>query len=120
MSNKIVVVDDDQGILEVIKIVLEDKGYEVLTLADSQKVQKMVVDYLPAVILIDLWMSGIDGHVITRELKSREETKNIPVIAISALNDGGRIAKEAGAEDFLAKPFNIDDLVVMVEKYIPT
>lgn len=110
-------VDDDPGVLEVIKIILEDQGYDVLAVADGRMVKKIVKDFLPEVILIDLWMSGMDGHEVTRELKKDAATQNIPVIAISALNNGEKIAKEAGADDFLAKPFNIDDLVSLVDKY---
>lgn len=116
-KKRIIAVDDDSGILEVIKIILEDKGYDLLAVADGRVVQKRIKDFLPAVILIDLWMSGMDGHEVIKELKKEERTKEIPVIAISALSDGEKIAKEAGADDFLAKPFNIDDLIALVEKY---
>jgi len=117
-KKRVMAVDDDLGILEVIKIILEDKGYDVLAVADGRVVKKRVKDFLPEVILIDLWMSGMDGHEVTRELKKDSSTQHIPVVAISALSHGEKIAKEAGADDFLAKPFNIDDLIALVEKYL--
>lgn len=114
----ILVVDDDPGILEVIKIILEDRGYFVRTLAEGSFVEKEVEKELPGLILIDLWMSGGDGHEVIQKLRKKETTKKIPIIALSALNNGEEIAKKAGADDFLGKPFNIEDLFFLVKKHL--
>lgn len=114
---KIFIVDDDEGILEVMRIILEDKGYLVMTVANAVGLENKIKKHLPDLIFLDIWMSGMDGREIAKKLKLQKETKNIPIIVITALNDGKKIAKEASADGFLAKPFNIDDLVVMVEKY---
>jgi DNA-binding response OmpR family regulator len=118
MPKKILVVDDDQGIIEVIKIILEDSGYEVVTTSDGTAVQQIVRRILPDAVLLDLWMSGLDGHYVCKQLKKMNKTKNIPIIVVSALNDGEQKAKLAGADDFLSKPFNINDLVAIVEKHL--
>lgn len=116
MKKKVLVIDDDHGILEVMKIILEDKGYQVSALSDKDNFQQEIGQNTPDIILLDIWMSGQDGLELTRLWKSQEETKNIPIILSSALSGAERDAIEAGADDFLAKPFDIRDLVRIVEK----
>lgn len=111
------VADDDQGILSVIKLILEDEGYEVTVTSNGETVKK-VTDMLPDVLLLDIWMSGHDGQEICRFLKSNEHTKKIPIILFSANKDTAQKAKECGADDFLAKPFDIDVLLAKVQQFI--
>lgn len=114
---RILVADDDTAILHVMTLMLEDAGYEVTSTVDGETVQK-VLSELPDLILLDIWMSGIDGREICKQLKSQKKTKHIPIIMISANKDTKDIAKKAGANDFLAKPFEMNDLLALVEKYI--
>lgn len=116
-KKKILVVDDDAGILEVIKIVLVEKNFEVLTASEGLGVIPGIEKNLPDVILIDLWMSGMDGDEVIKKIKCQKKMSDIPVIAMSALENGEKRAEEAGADDFLAKPFDIDELASLVEKY---
>lgn len=116
-SKKIFVVDDDEGILEVMRIILEDKGYLVTTVANAVGLEGEIKKQLPDLIFLDIWMSGLDGREIAKKLKLQKETKGIPIIVITALNDGKKITDEATADGFLAKPFNIEDLVNIVEGY---
>src|SRR5258708_34079906 len=118
MAGKVLVVDDDKSILEVIKIVLEDAGFEVVTVLGGANIEQEVEKKLPNLILIDIWMSGVDGREVTNRLKSNPKTKDIPVIVISAHNDTAKMAKEARADGFLAKPFDIDELIKTVKKYV--
>jgi DNA-binding response OmpR family regulator len=117
MSKKILVADDDPGILEAIQLVLEDEGYEVVTTVDGETIYQMEKEY-PDLLLLDIWMSGQDGSDICKFLKSRETTKDIPIIMISANKDTEEIAKKAGADDFITKPFEIEELINKVAKYI--
>lgn len=73
--------------------------------------------FLPSLLLLDIWMSGLDGRDICKELKSDDKTKKIPIIMISANKDTKQIALEAGADGFIAKPFEIDTLIETVERY---
>ena len=114
---KILVADDDPAILDAIGLILEDEGYNVVKTSDGETIPKMKAE-LPAVLLLDIWMSGQDGREICRVLKNQSETRDIPVILISASRDIQNSAKEAGADDFLAKPFQMDDLLRMVEKHL--
>ncbi|GCE14486.1 response regulator [Tengunoibacter tsumagoiensis] len=116
MKNKVLVADDDTGILEAMQMILEDAGYEVITARDGLTVQNMQHN-LPDILLLDVWMSGMDGTDICRYLKSQAQTKHIPIILCSANKDTQKLARECGADDFLAKPFEMMDLLDKVEKY---
>lgn len=115
---KILVVDDDQGIANVMQIMLDSAGYEVNILTSGKGIQRKVLEYLPDVILLDIWMPGIDGKQVTRLLKENNKTKHIPIIVISALNDTEEIAKTAGANDFLAKPFEMDRFLLKIKEHL--
>ncbi|HSW96345.1 MAG TPA: response regulator [Candidatus Saccharimonadales bacterium] len=116
-KKKIIIADDDPAICESMTMILEDAGYNVTTTNGHQ-----LIDYTnsmsPDLILLDIWMSGIDGRDICRYLKKQESTKNIPIIMISANRDVNEMAKLCGAEGFIEKPFNIRDLFSVVKKYI--
>lgn len=115
---KILVCDDDPGILEVMKIILEESAYEVKTVSTGKGIQKVIKDYQPDLMFLDLWMPKIDGREITKILKKDPQTKNVPIIIVSALNDTEQIAKGIQADGFLPKPFNIADLLKIVESNI--
>ncbi|MBI4079333.1 MAG: response regulator [Candidatus Levybacteria bacterium] len=117
MKKSVLVVDDDPAILDVIKIILEEKGYDVHLLADGDKIAQTIVAFSPSVILLDFWLSGLNGKQVIKILRTNPTTKHIPIIMISANHDPKSIAEEVEANDFLAKPFDIDDLVRIVEKY---
>ncbi|KKR31798.1 MAG: Response regulator receiver protein [Candidatus Gottesmanbacteria bacterium GW2011_GWC2_39_8] len=116
MKKHIFIVDDDTAILEVLKIILEDKGYETTLVSDSEMLLASLNKKVPDLILLDIWLSGLDGQQIVRKLKKTEKVSKIPVIMISASNEGEQLAKESGADDFIAKPFEIDHLVNIVQK----
>jgi len=113
---KILVADDDADILEVFQLILSVKGYDVRTENNPEKLLELKDD-LPDLIFLDIWMSGMDGQDICRRLRSREETKHIPIIMLSANVDIENIATECGATGYLAKPFDIKQLVHVIEKY---
>ncbi len=115
-KKKIMVADDDTGILEAMQMMLEDAGFEVIITEDARKVQDMR-DELPDVLLLDIWMSGMDGTHVCQHLKSQNQTKHIPIILCSANKDTRHLAKACGADDFLAKPFEMNDLLNKVKTY---
>ena len=120
MNNKrILVCDDDEGIADIVKIILENKGYNVFSLTQCDDIFQKIEHIMPCLILLDLWMPILSGEEITKRLKQQEETKNIPVIIISANRDTQQIAEKVHANGFLCKPFDIEELESIVEKYIP-
>ena len=113
-QKRITVADDDPGILDAVSMMLEMEGYEVNATLNGNTV--LTQNELPDAYILDIWMSGSDGRELCKKLKSQEKTKNIPVILISASNDLKHSAEIAGADDFLAKPFEINALLEKVEK----
>lgn len=116
----ILVVDDDPDILDAVRYTLEDAGYTV-TVTEKAEYAENLHDKnggLPALIILDVLLSGKDGRTICKKLKNQVETKHIPIIMISAYPDAEKSIKEVGANDFLAKPFEIADLLSTVRKYM--
>ncbi len=116
MQKKILVADDDPAIVDSMKTILEMEGYEVDTTEDGGDVYKLSGNF-PDLMLLDIRMSGYDGREICRYLKQKPKTRNIPIIMISANLDMQQSARDSGADDFIAKPFNLDDLLSKVKKY---
>jgi DNA-binding NtrC family response regulator len=117
MNQEILIIDDDKAILEVMKFILQEKGYTVITLSDSYLVEDYINHHIPQMIFVDFWMAGLNGKKIVTQLKNNDDSKSIPVIMISANHEVKKIATEIKADDFLAKPFDINDLTKIVEKY---
>ena len=114
---KIIIIDDDEGIRDVLKIVFERAGYEVLLNGDGKFIFN---DHypLPDVFLLDRYLSGMDGLEICRYLKKNNYSKHVPVIMISASPDLEEMALKACADDFVEKPFNVKHLLNIVEKHV--
>lgn len=110
--------DDEQEILDITRIILEDSGHEVLAVLDSNTVASLIERKKPDVLIIDLWMPGMSGDQVVRQLRKNESLSNIPIVVISASKEGKEIAYAAGADDFLEKPYDIDALVAIVEKQL--
>lgn len=120
INKKILVVDDDPDILDSLKLVLEQEGYEVETNEKGEYAEKLhnKTTQLPALIILDVLLSGKDGRKICRMLKDKPDTKHIPIIIISAHPDVEKSSLIIGADAFLAKPFDLTELLTVVEKYI--
>lgn len=115
---RILIVDDEPDILESLEIILEDEGYEVITSDKGEFLEQLHNGELPHLILVDVLLSGKDGREIVKYLKSRQETKQIPIIMFSAHPSAEETVRQAGAEDFLAKPFDIDVLLAKIAHYL--
>ncbi len=116
--SKILLVEDDPSILEVTTIILEQEGYEVLKACNKTEVNEILEVELPDLILLDIWVSGLDGGLFTKKLKGDDKTKDIPVILVSANTDIQKIANDSGANGYLEKPFDLDDLIATVKKHL--
>ena len=117
MSKKILVADDDAGIVDAMQILLTDEGYEVITTLDGEKIYEMYEQH-PDLVFLDIWMSGVNGNTVCRKLKDDDKTKAVPIIIFSANRDIEEIAMECGADGFLSKPFEINELLDIVKKYL--
>ena len=117
---KILVVDDEDRNLRLLKLLLTSFGYGVLTASNGEEALEKVHDIPPDVILLDIMMPKIDGFEVARQLKREEETKSIPIVMVTALNEvEDRVkALEAGADDFLNKPVDKTELRARVQSLV--
>ena len=112
--SKILVVDDDIDILSVMEILLTMKGFEVEVTAKGENTFPKIQTFKPDLILLDVLISGHDGRTICRKLKANKETMHIPVIMFSAHPGAAATIAEYGANDFIAKPFDVTSLLQKV------
>jgi len=118
MSNKkVLICEDDEGIVEIAQIVLTEAGYEVHSAMSKVEIWDAIRQWKPDLILLDLWMPEVSGEALTRELKQDPLFHNIPIIIVSANSETEKIAKQAGANDFIYKPFDINVLEEQVTRY---
>ncbi|WP_226065000.1 response regulator [Kaistella polysaccharea] len=116
-SKKIVIIDDDIAILDSLGTMLDFEGFEVNTFERGSEIFSFVEQsHKPNIILLDMWLSGEDGRDICRKLKQNEETRNIPIVIMSASRGLEHTAIESGANAFIAKPFEIDDIINTVQQ----
>ena len=118
MPGRVMIFDDDNDLLEVCTIVLKSKNYTVCGLNKCNDIVQEVKSFLPNVILMDNWIPDVGGVKATQLLKNNEELKSIPVVFFSANDRIQDLAIEAGADFYLQKPFEIEDLEMMVSKGI--
>ena len=110
MGEKVLVVDDEFEIRDLLSRFLTEEGYEVIVASNGEEALELAETENPEVILLDIKMPGIDGIEICKRLKAKEKTRFIPVIMATALWDTYSEAIESGAEDFVTKPFNLTEL----------
>jgi CheY-like chemotaxis protein len=116
MNKKILIVEDDEAIIDSTKLLLEFYDYKV-AVSNGKDIFSQIESNKPDVILLDVWMPGIDGRQICQKIKNDRKLSNIPIILISASRNLDKTAKDFGAEDFIQKPFEVDDLIAMINKY---
>jgi CheY-like chemotaxis protein len=113
----ILIFDDDEDILEILTYLLKEKGWQVNTRTTCTNVVDVVSEVMPDVILMDNWIPDVGGIKATRALKSHADLKKIPVIYFSANNGVEQLSLEAGADAYIAKPFELEELERMINQY---
>ncbi len=118
MKKKILVIDDEPLVVEVLKIRLKMNNYEVITASDGTEGIERAVTEKPDLIILDVVMPGLDGYQVCQKLKEDTNTKTIPVIMLTALGQspGRKKGYSAGAQDYIFKPFDDEELLNSVEK----
>ncbi len=118
MAKQIMIVDDDTNILEFMHLALEFEGYNVRVSTSGKDLQHMQLNELPDLILLDVRLINEDGRLICKQLKSNEQTKDVPIIMLSAHVSERKLRQECPVDDFLAKPFELNTLLDKVEKLL--
>jgi two-component system, chemotaxis family, chemotaxis protein CheY len=113
----ILVVDDDDTILNAVKLVLDDEGYTVITAKNGQEALEYAIQHVPRLILLDMKMPIMDGWAFAEAYRAHPGA-HAPLIVMTAAQDAAERAAEIQAEAYIAKPFTIDQLLALVQKLL--
>ena len=116
--NKILIVDDNADVLQVMQLLLGSRGYNVEVTTMGEETYQRTKSFQPNLIFLDIHLGTLDGRDVCKNLKDNNETKHIPIILFSANIIKANLLEETFADDFIAKPFDIHDLLVKVDKLI--
>jgi len=115
---KVLIVDDNLAILEILTILIEDDGHIARAIDDAAEFFKTVDTFRPDLILLDIMLGIYDGRQLCTDLKSNEKTKNIPVVLISASHSPNAIdGKQLQPNGFIPKPFDISEVTRIVNTF---
>ena len=113
----ILIIDDDKAINELIKVNLKLNGYNIIQAYDGIEGFALTKQELPNLVLLDVMMPNVDGHTVAQRIRQCEQTKNIPIIMLTALSEIQDKGKgfDIGVDDYLVKPFDIEELKMRVK-----
>ena len=114
-KKKILIVDDERAILKVLSIKLKISGYEVTTALSGEEALELVNSAKPDIMLLDVIMPGVDGFEVLQKLRPSHQ---LPVIVLSARPENAAKALSLGADDFLNKPFDVNELLKKIEEVL--
>ncbi len=118
MGKAILLAEDDRSISEVMQIILEDEGYSVTHARNKIEITNALKKMLPDLIFLDIRLGGEDGEQIASELRTGTETSSIPLLILSADSKTENIAARVGADGYLLKPFDMDELIAITRRYL--
>jgi two-component system, OmpR family, alkaline phosphatase synthesis response regulator PhoP len=116
-EEKILVVDDEENILELIRFNLENSGYKILTANNGNDAIKLVKSEEPQLVLLDLMLPGMDGYEVCKEIRKDNAVSTTPIIMITAKGEelDKILGLELGADDYITKPFSVRELIARVK-----
>ncbi len=109
---KVLVVEDHPDVLDILTLQMEEMGFAVVSANTGMEAMEKAIEEKPDLILMDIMMPGMDGREATRRIRSNQETKEIPILVITALPKESQLREciKAGCNDYIRKPFNRKDL----------
>ncbi|QXV65278.1 response regulator [Mucilaginibacter achroorhodeus] len=117
MRDKVLVIEDEPVIGEMMCILLEIEGYKVISLSDTASAMRKLKNEEVALVMLDLNLAGEDGQQVCRYIKEQPDLKHTPVVLVSASPDLPQIKDKCGADDYLSKPFELPDFVEKVKRF---
>ena len=120
MGNRILVVDDEEELVKALQIRLKASGYEVITALDGEEALSKARRDAPNLILLDLMLPKMNGYEVCQLLKFDQKYKHIPIIMLTARTQetDKNMGKETGADEYVTKPFEFDDLVAKIKELL--
>ena len=118
MDTKILIIDDDDTILESLKLILDGEGYSIKILTNGAEMEHIANEWKPDLVILDYLMPGRNGAELTESLKKDKKTKSMPVLMIAASQQYEEPARRAGVDNFLLKPFDMYELINEVQLLI--
>lgn len=120
MSQKldVLLMDDDRDICLMLETILKFAGYKVQSCSFPDQLEKVFSTAIPRLLLMDMLLSGTDGRDVCRRIKSNPLTSQVKIIMMSAHSDAGKSCRDAGADDFIAKPFDMDHFISKVKSQL--
>jgi DNA-binding response OmpR family regulator len=118
MNRSVLVIEDDLDLLGLVELVLQDAGHRVRTASNGHAALALVADEMPGLILLDMRMPVMSGWEFAREFRARHG-RACPIVVVTAAENAQLRAAEVAADGWLAKPFDIDDVLRMVTRFLP-
>jgi CheY-like chemotaxis protein len=116
---RILLVNDEADLVEICGMVLEEVGHQVEGSIEGTRAPELARKRIPDLVILDLRLKDTTGEEVMQALRAQPETRKTPVLIISALADGGAVARQYGAAGFLAKPFTAEALTDAVDRLVP-
>ncbi len=113
----VVIIDDDEAILSMMKIILEDQGYHIDTFSNCEQGLSFIKTNQPQLILLDIWMPNESGWKLAKKIKNGDGMRSIPIVFISADREVEDLIIYSHADAFLSKPFEVNDLIKTVRRF---
>lgn len=117
MKKKVLIIENDQDIRHIVEFILTEKGFETLSIPEPQDLSE-IIPFAPHVILLDEFINARPGHRLCRKIKQVPGLATVPVIILSTANDIELIATECDANDYISKPFEVEDMVAKVVRIV--
>ena len=113
---KILLLDDNRDLLQIIQIILKGQGYDTILASSVEEASHKIRIHKPSLIMMDVFISDQDGRDFCARLKSTPDTSNIRIIMMSGLDQSLNLVASTGADDFMQKPFDYNDLLTRIEQ----
>jgi two-component system phosphate regulon response regulator PhoB len=117
VPTRVLLVEDERDVAELVSAVLDFEGLEVRVVTGDAAMEQ-ALSFAPDLVLLDLMMSGVNGFEVARRLRANEATRSIPIVVITAMHVAAARAAEVGADRYLAKPFDIADLIDVIHEVL--
>ena len=116
--NKVLLLDNDESVLDVMQEALIYEGFDVKTVGESDNILPLIETYNPDLVILDYILNGVNGGELCHQIKANQKTAALPVIIVSAYPRVLRSLGDYGCDDFIPKPFDLDDFTARIKKLI--